>query len=184
MSWSRQISGGPTRSVAAVGLVALALLTACGYQPLYGTSPGGAASADLASVRVARIANRPGQRLRNVLIDRMNPRGQPARPRYTLNVVLSEQRVELGIQKDATSTRANLVLTASYSLRDVKSSRVVFRASTQRVASFDISTNDFSTIVAESAARRRAIVVLGNDITIRVAIFLRRRQGTRRSGGS
>jgi len=155
---------------------ALVALTGCGYRPLYGTSSkGAAASGELSKVRVGLIANRAGQRLRNHLLDRMNPRGEPGVPAYSLSVDLAEARQDLGVRKDETRTRANLILTAAFQLRDLKNSRIIFAGNAQRVSSFNISDAEFSTISAENAARRRSVEGLADEITQRVAVFLNRK---------
>jgi LPS-assembly lipoprotein len=169
----------------AVALIALSLaafgLAGCGYRPLYGSGPGGSGvDSELAKVRVGLIADRAGHRLRNHLLDRMNPRGEPALPAYSLNVTLVESRVDLGVRRDETRTRANLILTATFQLRDLSSNRILFAASARRVASFNISDAEFSTISAESAARRRSAEGLANEITQRVAIHLNRKRSAKR----
>ena len=171
------LSGTRRRVLALIGLSVAALsLASCGYRPLYGSASDGVqGSSELAKVRVGLIANRAGQRLRNHLLDRMNPRGEPSAPTYALNVDLEESRVDLGVRRDATRTRANLILTAKFQLRDITNSRIVFSAGASRVASFNIRDAEFSTISAESAARRRTVEGLADEITHRVAIFLNRK---------
>jgi LPS-assembly lipoprotein len=170
------------RALALTGLACTALgLAGCGYRPLYGRSSQGAPiSSELAKVRISLIANRAGHRLRNHLLDRMNPRGEPDVPAYSLKVNLTETRVDLGVRRDETRTRANLILTANFYLRDLKSNRVLFSAGAQRVASFNISNAEFSTISAENAARRRSVEGLADEITQRVAVYLNRRRAEKR----
>lgn len=170
------------RALAFAGLACAALgLAGCGYRPLYGrSSQGTPISSELAKVRISLIANRAGHRLRNHLLDRMNPHGEPDVPAYSLKVNLTETRVDLGVRRDETRTRANLILTASFYLRDLKNNRVLFSAGAQRVASFNISNAEFSTISAENAARRRSVEGLADEITQRVAVYLNRRRAEKR----
>ena len=166
------------RVLAMVGLsVAMLSLAGCGYRPLYGSSPENTqVSSELAKVRIGLIADRAGHRLRNHLLDRMNPGGEPSAPSYALSVDLQETRVDLGVRRDETRTRANLILTATFRLRDMANSRILFTATARRVASFNIRDAEFSTISAESAARRRTVEGLADEITRRVAIFLNRKR--------
>ncbi|MCW5774643.1 MAG: hypothetical protein KIT16_23565, partial [Rhodospirillaceae bacterium] len=72
---------------ASVVIAAALALGGCGYRPLYGdrgTSDAVNVSGELARVKIAGIADRRGQILRNYLLDRMNPAGEPADPRYVL----------------------------------------------------------------------------------------------------
>ena len=165
-------------TLAVVGLMLAALgLAGCGYRPLYGSNSGGTGvSNELAKVRIGLISDRAGHRLRNHLLDRMNPRGEPGAAAYTLTVSLVETRVDLGVRRDETRTRANLILTATFELRDLSNQRILFSAIARRVASFNISDAEFSTISAESAARRRSVEGLADEITQRVAIYLNRKR--------
>lgn len=166
------------RVLALVGFsLAILSLAGCGYRPLYGSSPENTqVSSELAKVRIGLIANRAGHRLRNHLLDRMNPGGEPSAPSYALSVNLDETRVDLGVRRDETRTRANLILTATFQLRDTANSRILFKATARRVASFNIRDAEFATISAESAARRRTVEGLSDEITRRVAIFLNRKR--------
>lgn len=166
------------RFFALIGLsLATLSLAGCGYRPLYGSSPENTqVSSELANVRIGLIANRAGHRLRNHLLDRMNPGGEPSAPSYELSVNLDETRVDLGVRRDETRTRANLILTATFQLRETTNSRILFKATARRVASFNIRDAEFSTISAESAARRRTVEGLSDEITRRVAIYLNRKR--------
>ena len=73
------------------------------------------------------IADRTGQMLRNELLDRLHPRGgRAAAKRYTLRVDLAESLQDLAIRKDDVATRANLRLTASFSVVSLDGGTVVF----------------------------------------------------------
>ena len=84
-----------------VALMVAALASAsCGFQPLYGKPSERALSAQdrLGTVRILPLPDRVGQQMHNLLRDRLNPRGQPARPDYNLQVTVSEALEELGIR--------------------------------------------------------------------------------------
>ncbi|MCM0018613.1 MAG: hypothetical protein NBV67_01330, partial [Tagaea sp.] len=71
---------------ALVGLPAI--LAGCGFEPLHRATARGSAADSLAAIRIDPIADRSGQILRNYLLDRLSPRGTPARPDYVLRVRL------------------------------------------------------------------------------------------------
>jgi LPS-assembly lipoprotein len=173
---------GRRRCLALMGLACAALsLAACGYRPLYGRAAAGSqVSSELSKVRISLIANRAGQRLRNHLLDRMNPTGEPVSPAYLLTINLVETRIDLGVRRDETRTRANLTLSATFQLVDLTNNRLIFKAGAQRVASFNIRDAEFATISAESAARRRSVEGLADEITQRVAIYLNRKSAEKR----
>ncbi len=90
-------------------LAFLALLSGCGFQPLYGKRAENPLP-QLASIKIHPIADRTGQILRNYLLNELTPRGQPRNPKYILFVEVTESLGSYGIQKDDTATRAILKL--------------------------------------------------------------------------
>lgn len=157
----------------AAGL-ALALLAGCGFQPLYGPRDGGSATDKLAAIKILRIPDRAGQQVRNFLLDRLNPRGPAAKDLYSLAVTLTEGRQDLAIRKDETATRANLTVSAQYSLIEIATGKEIFRANSTVTTSFNIVRSDFATVSAENDARRRAAREVSDDIRTRLALFFNR----------
>ncbi|HKX90570.1 MAG TPA: hypothetical protein VJM13_15255, partial [Sphingopyxis sp.] len=109
-------------SIASLAAAAALVLSGCGYRPVYGehsvATSGDAGRAGLQSVKVLGIADRRGQLLRNYLLDRMNPSGEPATPRYVLAVTTSEATRVTDSRPDGTATRADLIVQVRYNLRD------------------------------------------------------------------
>ena len=183
MSLSEQMRAYlPVKRASAAALCLLFLLSACGYQPLYAKRGARDVHAETQSVKIALVADRKGQRLRNNLLDRLNPRGEPANPKYVLDVSLTETRQDIAVRKDETSTRANFILTAQYLLRDSTNGRVVFAATSRQIASFNVSDEQFSTISSANAARKRAVNTLADEIATRVAVYLNRRMAAKSKG--
>ena len=170
-SWSNRRSA---RGLGIAGLCAAALLlSACGFQPLYG-SPGDGRpgpAEELAAIRIAPLPDRTGQQMHNLLRDRLNPNGQPRDAAYLLVIALSEAKQELGIRKDETATRANLILSADFSLREAASQKVLFSGVASSTNSYNILTNHFATLFAEKDARERALRELSEDIRTRLAVY-------------
>ena len=175
MWWCKNIPGGRLLGpgVFCLLLGAVVALPACGFKPLYGRSETQALSPvdHLAAIRIAPLADRIGQQMHNLLRDRLNPYGQPRDPVYRLDVAISEARQELGIRKDETATRANLILSASFTLRELESDRVLLQGRTSSVNSFNILTNQFATGFSESNARGRALRELSDNIRVRLGIY-------------
>ncbi|MEM9471423.1 MAG: hypothetical protein AAGA00_05660, partial [Pseudomonadota bacterium] len=72
------------KSFALVGLLAL---SACGYQPLYGTNEDGSSvSQKLAEVSVSQQSTRVGQLVRNEIVRSTRPAGTQAPDRYYLKL--------------------------------------------------------------------------------------------------
>ena len=149
--------------------VAVLLTGGCGFHPLY-KSGGGGDEAVLATVEVARIRDRVGQQLRNLLMENFAPRGPAGRTDYRLTVTLTESKSSLAIRKDETATRANLTITANFKLLALKDPRLgTFSGQSLSTNSYNILTSDFATLSAERDARYRALRTLAQEIRLRVA---------------
>lgn len=163
------------RRCTGIGMLVCAAATAaaCGFQPLYGKSGGGDVTV-LSAIQVDQIPDRAGQKLRNLLLERLSPKGQTRQAIYTLKVKLTESKRELAIRKDETATRANLVITANFQLIDKrKAQRGTFTGVTSSTNSYNVLQSDFATLSAERDARDRALRTIAEEIRLRVAAALR-----------
>ena len=151
-------------------------LAACGFRPLYGRS-GVAASPDvlnaLAQTRIRTIADRSGQRLRQILNDKLYSNGPAESSRYDLDIALSKQIVEVGVRPDSTTSRANLNLTATFALYEAGAQ--AYRDVAQSVVSYNILDDQFATVASQTDAEDRALRQLGDEIKTRLAVYFDRR---------
>jgi LPS-assembly lipoprotein len=149
------------------------LLAACGFEPLYGDRSDGPNVADeLGKTYLLPIADRQGQVLYNYLRDRIVPRGQPERPKYVLSVILVESVSGAVVRRDATASRNNLTLTATYTLQDAASKQVLTRGQAQAVGSYNVRTDPYPTLVAELDVRTRVARDLSDEIRNRLAVYM------------
>lgn len=152
-------------------LTTLLLLTACGFEPIYGSHSNNAdVAAELNQVAIENIGDRTGQQLRNGLIDRMYGKGRPRQPLYKLTVNLRSQEEDLGIQADATSTRTLLNVNADYALTDLKG-KLLTRGSAHSVASFNKLSGQYATQAARENAFDRTINEAAEQITNRLSLY-------------
>ncbi len=166
----------PSRAWAALILCGVLVLGGCGFRPLYGTH--GAASSPqvtqaLATVSVLPVPNRQGMKLSQVLNEQLRPRGVTTGDVYDLEVGLSERIDELGIRKDATSSRANFVLTAEFYLRE--NGRRIFGDQVQSIVSYNILDDQYATVSSQANAEDRAIQQIGEQMKTRLAIYFHNR---------
>lgn len=176
MSSTRRTAVPDTRPAGVRRLLALTLLGAtlaisgCGFEPIHGQRSG-ASSAALAAIDIQLIADRSGQMLRNELLQQMQPRG-PARARYSLAVTMQESLANLGIRKDEVATRANLTLSARFTIIELGGARRKFSGSARSVNSYNILTSDFATLSAREDARRRGVNQLALELRERISVWL------------
>lgn len=122
----------------------------------------------MAQIHINPIGDRIGQILRNALIDRMTPHGIPERPHYALSVNL-----DLSTQPFQTTGHAKIVMSATYSLKDLQQSKhpVVLTSTVRAVTSYHSHDTPYATVVAESAAQRHAAYQLADDIVESIALY-------------
>jgi LPS-assembly lipoprotein len=159
-------------------LVLMLLLSGCGLQPLYGGGSGGAVAQTLRSVQVAPIEGRAGWLVRTALEDRLAaPAGQS--PRYRLEVRLDDDITGFGIRFDDAVTRERRTLRARYRLVDWEKGTVLLDATAGSDAGIDVVSSEYATVAAEQTALERLSKEVADQIVARVALYARRRGGTR-----
>jgi len=161
-------------TVASIVAVTVAL-SGCGFTPLYGKS-GLSSSPEvvdaMSTVSIRPLPDRQGQKLRQVLREGLQPTGL-TRVVYDLDVTFGQRIEELGIRPDATSSRANLVMVASFSLYE-KGQRV-YGDSVQSLVSYNILDDQYATVASQADAEGRGIRQIGEEIKTRLAVYFRNR---------
>ena len=154
-------------------VAALAVIGACGFQPLYGSRGNARTQIEMASIEVGIIKDRQGQQLRNFLLDRINPGGTPPSPNYTLTVVLTSAKQLLAFRKTQISTRANLNFDAVFNLKGKNQYLGKNFSGTSKITvSYNILSSHFATLAAEKNVRTQAVRELCTDISNRIAAFV------------
>lgn len=164
----------PTRRVLLSLLPALAIapLSGCGFRPMYGQSPGAARVTDeLARVRIPPIADRQGQILRNNLLDRLTPLGEPREAAYVLEVRLAEPRQPLALRRDDVISRFGYSANASFNLRDL-GGRIVFSGSSGFSTDYEVTSSEFATLSSRENARVRVLELIADDIRSQLADYM------------
>lgn len=176
--WSGKTRQPLRRMLQAGALLALAVsLVGCGFQPLHGRGQGQVAAETLQQVRINPIADRSGQILRGLLMDRLQPQGAAA-ARYALDVTLNEGIAELAKRSDATSTYSRLILTGAMRLTDLQTGKPVLAEPVRSEIGYINQEGGYGTLLAQNEARERAVQDLANSISLRLAAFLAQRGPT------
>lgn len=153
------------------------VLTACGFHPMYGKNkytPVGVED-KLALVEIGNIPDREGQHLRNALIDRFYRDGRPQNPKFLLSIrPVRERLVDLDITKTSDTTRGQLRLDTTMTLRNAQTHEVLLSRKLRAITSYNILANEFSTRVAEDNARLNALNDLARQIEQQVNLYLKR----------
>ncbi len=165
-------------------VLALGALTACGFEPLYSRKAPVNASAEMASIRILPIEDRIGQIMQNHLLDLLNPHGRPRKPRYTLEIKLSESSGNIAVSKESFATRANYTLSATFTVFDSVTKKNAIGGTERVVTSYNILESDYATQVAENDARDNALRQAAFNIQNQIAaLFKTRSQETASDSG-
>jgi LPS-assembly lipoprotein len=153
-------------------LLSVLCLPACGFQPIYGSHTGanGPVAEQLNQVAIDNIPDRPGQMLRNDLIDRMYGKGRPGQPLYHLSVKLRLAEEDLGILANATSTLAEFNTYADYALSDEHGKELV-HGTAHSATSFDRLSNQYATLAAHDSAVERTVGEVSEQIVNRLSLY-------------
>jgi len=152
----------------ALTLILAAPLAACGFQPMYAPTTGGA----VGPVTVAQIEGKAGHVLKTEL-DRMLAPGaaQGGTPQH-LEILLTESVSQLGIRLDESASRAELRLTARYTLTPAEAGAAPVNGTLFAVVNYEIPTSAFGEIAAQDDARERAAEILAQRMRAELAMRL------------
>ncbi len=183
MRWGKHVGLLP-KLVPVAAVLALGLLTAACFQPLYGNHPLGASESvrdRMAAVEIAPIVAKNGTpearlavALRNALMYDLNNGAAPVAPTHRLTVTLNSGIITVIV--DVASGRPETQvesLNASFTLTEIATQKVVLNTSTFGRASFDIpgSAQRFARQRAARNAEDRAVTSIAENIRNRLASF-------------
>lgn len=153
-------------------LALILLLPACGLQPLYGTR---GISQTLASVELAPIEGKAGYLVRSALESRLG-RSAGSTARYRLVVELDDQINGFGVRRDDSVTRERRVLRARYRLIETSDGTTVLDATAGADSGIDVVSSEYAVVAAEETALERLTEIVSDQITARIALYVKRTQ--------
>lgn len=156
-------------------ILSLALvLSGCGLRPLYGSygaNPG--AQRIFATIYVPPVqADHVGYELRNSLIDLLEAGQSPQGAKYRLDIALAESRQGVAVQPNASVTRYNYRLEASYSLVDLKSNKVLTSGKEDSLSAYNVLPSSAISAYSTVSARRDSQMHAAQDIAQRIRLDL------------
>jgi LPS-assembly lipoprotein len=159
---------------AALALLALLALAACGLSPMYGGGPSAATAQGIAAIEIPAIPGRGGWLVKNALEARLGAAGQAA-PLYRLDVRLDDSLEALGVLNDDTVSRERRILRARYQLIELATGSVLLDATAGSDAGIDVVSSEYATIAAEQKALENLALDIADRMATEVALTLRRR---------
>ncbi|MBI1385971.1 MAG: hypothetical protein GC150_13785 [Rhizobiales bacterium] len=177
---SRTMATNRRRAFAVACVVAASFtLAGCGgsgFQPLYSsvTATGVPVSEAMATIDIAAIPGRVGQRLRNELIFRTTGGGYAVEPRYRLDIAIRESLQSILVEVDGNARGLVYRLDANLQIVDLSTNQVVLKDIASTRASYEQFNSTFANIRARRDAENRAADDMAQSIRTRIAAFLAR----------
>jgi len=154
-------------------LIVFFMFSSCGYEPIYSKNIN--TNKELLSISIKNIKNRPGQILRNTLLNQLNPERERVIIKYRLIIELSESSTSLGYRRDMSATRTDLEVTAKYLLKNVKNDEIILKEDVKSISSFDVVESVYATLVAEKDAREKSLKIISDNIYTNLVIFFKKK---------
>lgn len=150
-------------------------LSACGFQPMYGQrSPAGG----MLRVEISNIPDRDGQYLRNALIDRLYLRGYPQEAPYRLDITdLKKEITNIGIRKDASSTRGQMDISATLRLVDKETGAVLLERPLHAMGGYNLLDNQLATLVSKESLTEHVLQEMSDTIVTELGLYFQRQGG-------
>ena len=150
------------------------MLVGCGFQPLYSINQPGimdtVLSQNMAQIAIQPIADKPGHFMRNLLLDRLNPKGNKGEKPFSLTTALQITNSDLGLRKDKTSRRNRQTVVADFVLR--LDANTTHNFTLKATNGFSTTEAAYAEIVAQQHATEQNLIYLADQAKIRIATLL------------
>lgn len=168
------------RYIALAALVAF--ISGCGFEPLYVEKKSESnwyydnefdtgIREEMASVKVELIQDRIGQLIRNDLLDKLTPKGQPTSPKYYLKITdIQKSEIDQALRNDITATREKVIYKVYYVLND-REHKKLLKGDSVAYLGYDILRDPYSTTFAQKKNEKNAAKIIANDISLRLGAY-------------
>lgn len=151
-------------------LVSVFLLGMCGFHPLCQKED---VVEKFSKIKIRPIEGKLGQTFRNILLEKLTPRGVPQSPEYILEVSLTTSDRDLGIAKDATTTRSEVTVVVSYTLKEARTGKVLHTGKESESSDYDVLTDSYySNIVSKEDTREGLVALIADLVHLSLASYL------------
>ena len=160
--------------LACLALPVMLLLTACGFEPLYGDASQRQMQA-LQATQINTENTREGQILRAVLEDAFNPSAVRVTPQYQLQARLQFNSTPVLIDPDGTVARFMITLSSPFTLTRIADKKLIYQGTVTRRTSFNVSEDDdYATFINRKDVRQRVTDELAEDYRLRLLAYFNR----------
>ncbi len=165
-----------------LAFLALVLSASCGFEPLYVERTSSSQwyyngqfdtsiKDQMASVKIDLIQDRIGQLIRNDLLDKLTPKGEPKQPKYILSVTkINKQEIDQALRNDITATRKKVIYKVTYVLKNAEH-KTLINGNSVAYTGYDILRDPYSTTFAQKKIEKNAAKIIANDISLRLGAY-------------
>ncbi|MEM9968237.1 MAG: LPS assembly lipoprotein LptE [Pseudomonadota bacterium] len=139
------------------------LITACGFEPVYGPSGGGRV------LQNTVLVDEPSEQRAYLLTREIEERlGRSDTPRYALSLDIMTDQQGLAIDREGNIDRFNLIGTVNYALRDLTNGQIATSGTVSSFTSFSGTGTTVVSLAGEQDARERLMTILADQIVTRL----------------
>ncbi len=165
-----------------LAVAALFFAASCGFEPLYVERTSSSqwyydgkfdtsVKDEMASVKIELIQDRIGQLIRNDLLDKLTPKGEPKHAKYILSVTkINKQEIDQALRNDITATRKKVIYKVSYVLKNAEY-KTLITGNSVAYTGYDILRDPYSTTFAQKKVEKNAAKIIANDISLRLGAY-------------
>lgn len=148
------------------------LLSACGFQPLYGNRD--VVLEQAATVQIEPIAGEGGYQMGLILQDKLNPKQLNLAKKYRLTVILSQPTLlNQSIRSDNFASLEKMNMKATYQLIDIKTNKAVISSAIDSNGLFNLIKDPYATTVAQENLYQNLTRLLAENIAIHVLAYFK-----------
>lgn len=160
-------------AIVAVGTLLGGCSDGSGFRPMFATTASNPKLQEkLASVEIAPIGGKTGQRLRNEMVFQNTGGGAPAEPAYKLTILVTESVGATLVNQTGNSASSVYNLDSKFTLIDIKSKKVLLEGTSHARATFDRNQSIYSNVRASDDAANRTAKTMAEELKGRIAAFL------------
>ncbi|MGA9658189.1 MAG: LPS assembly lipoprotein LptE [Asticcacaulis sp.] len=90
---------------------------------------------------------------------------------YTLTISMYERQYSVGLMADDTSTRSEITSSVSYTLKNTKTGKDIFKDNFSETVTYDTSQSPFTGVISQQDAQERIAGSIAQKIQTNLAIY-------------
>lgn len=145
-------------------IIALIILSSCGFEPIYKVGNNAQYDEILASIQVVEKKSRLSQVLRLNLTKSLNPNNLEQEKKYLLYTEIKQQVGSTFIKPSGSSGRNKVILTVKYRLLDISNNELVIKGLTNAQDDYDVEDRRFANYIAQEEISLNLTKIVAQNI--------------------